>query len=69
MTQPCQQISSPCIDVCRLDRQSGLCIGCFRTVDEIRRWSTMNEETRLAIMALLSQRKQTIITSSLGKPD
>jgi predicted Fe-S protein YdhL (DUF1289 family) len=28
-------IDSPCIDVCMLDRDSGLCRGCHRTIAEI----------------------------------
>ena len=29
---------SPCISVCRMDAVSGLCEGCFRTLDEIAAW-------------------------------
>jgi len=28
--------SSPCIGVCKLD-ENKVCIGCFRTIDEIRK--------------------------------
>ena len=31
-------IESPCNDVCTTDPESGLCIGCGRTVDEISNW-------------------------------
>ena len=28
-------ITSPCIDVCKMDEASGLCQGCYRRLDEI----------------------------------
>jgi predicted Fe-S protein YdhL (DUF1289 family) len=31
-------IPSPCISVCQMDVQSGLCLGCWRSMDEIARW-------------------------------
>ena len=29
---------SPCISVCQIDPKTGWCIGCHRTIDEIRDW-------------------------------
>ncbi len=50
------RISTPCIRVCLLDRETGLCEGCGRTTDEIARWGTIGEAERLAIMAGLELR-------------
>ncbi len=50
------EVSSPCINVCRMDEQNRYCIGCFRSLEEIKRWSAMTEEERLAIMAQLDAR-------------
>lgn len=50
------QISTPCVGVCTLDAQ-GLCMGCFRTTNEIMSWLTYSEGERLSIMAQLEQRK------------
>ena len=50
------EVSSPCINICRMDEQNRFCIGCFRTLDELKRWSGMTEEERLAIMAQLDER-------------
>ncbi|WP_182871233.1 DUF1289 domain-containing protein [Stieleria mannarensis] len=36
---------SPCIDHCAIDA-SQTCLGCFRTLDEIARWSLMTDEER-----------------------
>lgn len=48
--------SSPCTKVCVLDADSGLCVGCGRTRDEIALWGSMPESRRLAIMATLEAR-------------
>lgn len=48
--------SSPCIRVCILDPETGLCEGCGRTSEEIGRWFRMSEEERLRIMAELPER-------------
>ena len=31
-------IESPCINICTTDSESGLCIGCSRTTEEISKW-------------------------------
>ena len=41
--------STPCIGVCRLDRDN-LCIGCRRSLGEIAGWSRMSETERLYLM-------------------
>jgi predicted Fe-S protein YdhL (DUF1289 family) len=33
-----QPPASPCIQVCRIDPDSGICRGCLRTLDEIAGW-------------------------------
>jgi predicted Fe-S protein YdhL (DUF1289 family) len=37
---------SPCTSVCRMDRLSGFCEGCLRTIPEIAGWSKMEDDTR-----------------------
>jgi uncharacterized protein len=51
-----QPIQSPCTGVCTIDRISGLCAGCGRTLDEIARWSQMTDDERQRIMASLPHR-------------
>lgn len=48
--------ASPCINVCRMDNKSGLCVGCFRTLDEIADWSRADEAARQAILAAVAER-------------
>jgi predicted Fe-S protein YdhL (DUF1289 family) len=49
-------VPSPCTNVCRIDRRSGWCEGCRRTVDEITRWPLANDAERLAILDELPKR-------------
>jgi predicted Fe-S protein YdhL (DUF1289 family) len=48
--------SSPCVRVCLLDPETGLCEGCGRTREEIGQWFRLSEEERLRIMADLPER-------------
>lgn len=47
---------SPCINICKLDER-GVCLGCFRTLDEIARWSRMSEKEKFAVLAELHSRR------------
>jgi predicted Fe-S protein YdhL (DUF1289 family) len=50
------QISTPCIRLCTLDAEVGLCAGCGRTAEEIAGWLRLSEDERLSIMAELEDR-------------
>ena len=41
---------SPCIDVCKIDPESGLCIGCKRTIKEISSWGYLNIDRKKSII-------------------
>lgn len=49
---------SPCVSVCRMDEDAGVCQGCLRTLDELRVWSTANAAQRLQIWGAVTQRLQ-----------
>lgn len=51
-------IASPCINVCKMDALSGLCTGCFRTIDEITVWSRIDDARRQDILAAVTRRRQ-----------
>jgi predicted Fe-S protein YdhL (DUF1289 family) len=51
-----EAIESPCIDICVIDEQSGLCEGCGRTLDEIAEWGAYTPAERRRIIAELGQR-------------
>ena len=35
-------IPSPCIHICTVDTDSGYCMGCSRTQEEIEKWGNPN---------------------------
>ncbi|MFM0515004.1 DUF1289 domain-containing protein [Paraburkholderia sp. RL17-373-BIF-A] len=39
-------VKSPCIDACAFDGKTKLCVGCFRTLNEIRAWKKMTGHRR-----------------------
>jgi len=49
-------VPSPCISVCRMDAASGLCVGCWRTLDEICQWSGASLPVKRQVWALIEQR-------------
>ncbi|SDC93736.1 DUF1289 domain-containing protein [Ruegeria marina] len=50
------EIESPCIRICLVHPTERICTGCYRTIDEISRWSRMDSEERARIMAELPSR-------------
>lgn len=51
-------LQSPCINICQMDATSGLCTGCFRTLDEITLWSRTDDATRAGILTAVARRRQ-----------
>ena len=50
-------VPSPCVSVCVLDASGRTCIGCFRTLDEIAAWGTLDSDAKRRIVAELPARK------------
>ena len=51
-------VASPCIDVCRMNLSTGLCDGCFRTIDEIAAWSSFDDAQRAAVLTQAQARRK-----------
>jgi predicted Fe-S protein YdhL (DUF1289 family) len=51
-------MESPCINICLMDPDSGLCTGCGRSLDEIGQWYRFTSEERRRIMAELPERME-----------
>ncbi len=49
-------MQTPCVLICSIDADRGLCVGCGRTLVEIGGWSTYDDAERHAIMAQLPER-------------
>ena len=56
LLQDAAPMPSPCISVCRMDAASGLCEGCFRTLDEIAAWGGLAEPQRRVVWQTLARR-------------
>ncbi|MEO0747058.1 MAG: DUF1289 domain-containing protein [Pseudomonadota bacterium] len=50
------EIESPCVRLCVVHPDAGICTGCYRSLDEIRDWSLMAPEARREIMDTLPDR-------------
>ena len=54
---PCEgSVPSPCISFCRMDADTGLCGGCYRTLDEIAAWSAMDDARKREVWRQLGER-------------
>ena len=51
-----EDVASPCINVCRMNPDTGLCEGCLRTLAEIAAWSGMSADEKRAVLAQLAAR-------------
>lgn len=49
---------SPCIDICKIDKKSGLCKGCLRTRQEIKGWKALSKSERREIIGDIVLRKR-----------
>lgn len=52
-----QEIQSPCIGVCSMDDLTGLCLGCYRTIEEIQGWWELDDVSKKAVMVEASARE------------
>lgn len=60
-------ITTPCVKVCIVDGESGLCLGCFRTLEEIAGWTRLTSERRDEVIAGLPGRRHLIDPAKLGE--
>jgi hypothetical protein len=51
-----EEISTPCVSICEINEDLGICIGCGRTRREIASWRALSERERRAIMETLPAR-------------
>ncbi|OAN76037.1 hypothetical protein A8B82_15950 [Sulfitobacter sp. EhC04] len=55
-----RKVESPCVRICKQDRQAGFCIGCGRTVQEVFRWYDMPDSKRRETLAELPGRLESV---------
>ncbi len=44
-------VPSPCVSVCEMSTSTGLCLGCFRNLDEIRVWGQADDAFKRRVWA------------------
>ena len=63
---PPKAIKTPCIQVCVIDGESGLCLGCYRTLPEVAGWAGLSDGERATIMVDLPARRGRIRPEKLS---
>ena len=51
------KVDSPCVGICQLDLDSDLCIGCFRTREEVAVWGAASDGVKRDILAKTRERR------------
>lgn len=59
--------ASPCIDVCKMNPSTGLCDGCFRTIDEIAGWSSFDDTQKTTVLNQAETRKKSPRVVRIGE--
>ena len=59
-------IATPCVNVCIVDGESGLCLGCYRTLPEVAGWRGFTDAERAQTMADLPARRSRIRPEKLA---
>jgi predicted Fe-S protein YdhL (DUF1289 family) len=66
MESAARPIETPCVKVCVVDGESGLCLGCQRTLAEVAAWTRFSDAERAEIMAALPARRNRIRPEKLA---
>ena len=65
--RPPAPIKTPCIKVCVVDGESGLCLGCYRKLSEVAGWARLSDAELLEFLLLPGDgARETIMTE---RPD
>lgn len=65
-TGPPAPIKTPCIKVCVVDGETGLCLGCYRKLNEVAAWSRFSDAERDRILSELPDRRSLIRPEKLA---
>ena len=61
------EVDSPCVKLCVVHPEERLCVGCYRTIDEIASWSRLTPEERRAVIADLPARAPRLLKRRGGR--
>ena len=64
-------VPSPCVSLCRMSSKTELCLGCFRTLDEIALWGRMADASKLEVWHAIRDRiaQHHRATRGISKPE
>ena len=51
-------VTSPCVDIYRIDGKTGYCVACLRTIEEIRRWGKLTDHQCRRILEDAKRRRK-----------
>jgi predicted Fe-S protein YdhL (DUF1289 family) len=66
LSGPPKPVATPCVKVCVVDGESGLCLGCYRDLSEVAGWARLSDDERAHIMAELPSRRSRIRPEKLA---
>ena len=49
--------ASPCTQLCSLDAESGWCLGCLRSIEEIATWGALDDAGKERVLAAVESRR------------
>ena len=61
------EVESPCVKVCVIHPDARLCLGCYRSAEEIAEWGRMTPAMRQIVMADLAGRASRITGTRRGR--
>lgn len=62
-------VPSPCVGLCRVDPRTGHCTGCYRSLEEICAWLSLDDAGRRAIRARCTERRARARSLEAGTAD
>ncbi|GLT20073.1 hypothetical protein GCM10007938_38560 [Vibrio zhanjiangensis] len=54
-----KDVPSPCVRMCCLDEKN-ICLGCYRTLDEILEWSAYSAQDKARVIARCDTRRKAL---------
>ncbi|MGV7211041.1 DUF1289 domain-containing protein [Oxalobacteraceae bacterium A2-2] len=54
-------VPSPCVSLCKMDEDRRYCMGCLRTLEEIRNWRNADDNYKRAVWSQLAWRREQVV--------
>ena len=61
------EVDSPCVKLCVIHPEERLCVGCYRSIEEIATWSRLSPDERSAVLADLPARAPRLVKRRGGR--